>query len=204
MSPTAGDALSSGTGTIIPRGARSKSRTERIVDLHEAVTLAAVSAYVMSERPADATSPLTARSYRASCAMCSPPPKFLASALLSDVTMFHAARPFSHEPYGVPGFGRGRACAPFCDRSDSHRTLGRASYAAPLKIRTSIGNHFSAWANRHCRRAALEVIGPPFAAVVRYRTPCPKAGRWSPSCLFPQQNLSVTSPDDGRSVARWG
>jgi integrase len=28
------------------------------VDLHEAVTLAAVSAYVMSERPADATSPL--------------------------------------------------------------------------------------------------------------------------------------------------
>jgi integrase len=41
-----------------PRGARSKSRTERIVDLHEAVTLAAVSAYVMSERPMDATSPL--------------------------------------------------------------------------------------------------------------------------------------------------
>jgi integrase len=41
-----------------PRGARSKSRTERIVDLHEAVTLEAVSAYVMSERPADAISPL--------------------------------------------------------------------------------------------------------------------------------------------------
>lgn len=41
-----------------PRGARSKSRTERIVDLHEAVTLEAVSTYVMSERPADATSPL--------------------------------------------------------------------------------------------------------------------------------------------------
>ena len=132
------------------------------MDLHEAVTLAAVSAYVMSERPADATSPLTARSYRASCAMCSPPPKFLASALLSDVTMFHAARPFSHEPYGVPGFGRGRACAPFCDRSDSHRTLWRPSHAAPLKIRTSIGDHFSAWANRHCRRAALKVTGPPF------------------------------------------
>jgi integrase len=41
-----------------PRGARSKSRTERIVDLHEAVTLEAVSAYVMSERPVEATSPL--------------------------------------------------------------------------------------------------------------------------------------------------
>ena len=41
-----------------PHGARSKSRTERIVDLHEAVTLEAVSAYVMSERPEDATSPL--------------------------------------------------------------------------------------------------------------------------------------------------
>lgn len=40
-----------------PRGARSKSRMERIVDLHEAVTLEAVSAYVMSERPADAASP---------------------------------------------------------------------------------------------------------------------------------------------------
>jgi integrase/recombinase XerD len=41
-----------------PRGARSKSRTERIVDLHEAVTLEAVSAYIMSERPCEATSPL--------------------------------------------------------------------------------------------------------------------------------------------------
>jgi integrase len=41
-----------------PLGARSKSRTERIVDLLEAVTLEAVSAYVMSERPQDAISPL--------------------------------------------------------------------------------------------------------------------------------------------------
>jgi len=41
-----------------PRGARSKSRTERIVDLHEAVTLEAVTAYVMSERPSHATSPI--------------------------------------------------------------------------------------------------------------------------------------------------
>ena len=41
-----------------PRGARSKSRTERIVDLHEAATLEAVSAYVMSERPSDASSTL--------------------------------------------------------------------------------------------------------------------------------------------------
>ena len=72
-----------------------------------------------------------------------------------------------HEPYGVPGFGGGRACASFCDRSDPHRTLGRQSHDAPLKIRTSIGNHFSAWANRHCRRAALEVTGPPFAALAR-------------------------------------
>lgn len=41
-----------------PRGARSKSRTERIVDLHEAATLEAVAAYVMSERPRDAASPI--------------------------------------------------------------------------------------------------------------------------------------------------
>jgi len=41
-----------------PRGVRQKSRTERVVDLHEAATLEAVSAYVMGERPADAESPL--------------------------------------------------------------------------------------------------------------------------------------------------
>ena len=41
-----------------PRGARSKSRIERMVDLHEAVTLEAVSAYIVRERPTDATSPL--------------------------------------------------------------------------------------------------------------------------------------------------
>ena len=41
-----------------PRGVRSKSRTERIVDLHEAATLEAVSAYVMYERPHDTMSPI--------------------------------------------------------------------------------------------------------------------------------------------------
>jgi integrase/recombinase XerD len=41
-----------------PRGVRSKSRTERVVDLHEAATLEAVSAYVMQERPAEAISPI--------------------------------------------------------------------------------------------------------------------------------------------------
>lgn len=41
-----------------PRGVRQKSRTERVVDLHEAATLEAVSAYVMGERPAEAASPL--------------------------------------------------------------------------------------------------------------------------------------------------
>jgi len=40
-----------------PRGARSKSRTERVVDLHEGATLGAVNRYVMSERPPDASSP---------------------------------------------------------------------------------------------------------------------------------------------------
>ena len=37
-----------------PKGARSKSRYERVVDLHEPEALAAVSAYVMGERPDDA------------------------------------------------------------------------------------------------------------------------------------------------------
>lgn len=41
-----------------PRGARSKSRTERIVDLHEAATLEAVSTYIMTERTPEANSPI--------------------------------------------------------------------------------------------------------------------------------------------------
>ncbi len=40
-----------------PKGARTKSRTERVVDLLQAETLQAVSDYVMRERPSDATSP---------------------------------------------------------------------------------------------------------------------------------------------------
>ncbi|MGP3937281.1 tyrosine-type recombinase/integrase [Nonomuraea sp. KM88] len=38
-----------------PNGARSKSRTERAVGLHEPETLATISAYVMSERPSTPT-----------------------------------------------------------------------------------------------------------------------------------------------------
>lgn len=41
-----------------PKGARSKSRYERVVDLHEPETLAILSTYVMEERPAEADSPL--------------------------------------------------------------------------------------------------------------------------------------------------
>ncbi len=41
-----------------PRGVRQKSRTERVVDLHEAATLEALSAYVMGERPTDAATTL--------------------------------------------------------------------------------------------------------------------------------------------------
>ena len=40
-----------------PRGARGKSRAERVVDLHEPRTLDALSRYVMHERPAEAASP---------------------------------------------------------------------------------------------------------------------------------------------------
>jgi integrase/recombinase XerD len=40
-----------------PHGVRGKSRSERIVDLHEPRTLDAVSRYVMHERPLDADSP---------------------------------------------------------------------------------------------------------------------------------------------------
>ena len=40
-----------------PKGARTKSRTERVVDLLQAETLQAVSDYVMYERPSDTTSP---------------------------------------------------------------------------------------------------------------------------------------------------
>lgn len=40
-----------------PRGARAKSRTERVVDLHEAATLEAVNNYILKERPSDGESP---------------------------------------------------------------------------------------------------------------------------------------------------
>jgi integrase len=40
-----------------PKGVRTKSRTERVVDLHQPETLQAVSDYVMSERPQEAISP---------------------------------------------------------------------------------------------------------------------------------------------------
>jgi integrase len=40
-----------------PKGARTKSRTERVVDLHEPEALAALSAYVATERPREAQSP---------------------------------------------------------------------------------------------------------------------------------------------------
>jgi integrase len=41
-----------------PKGARTKSRTERVVDLREPATLEALSRYVMDERPPDAESPI--------------------------------------------------------------------------------------------------------------------------------------------------
>jgi integrase/recombinase XerD len=40
-----------------PRGVRSKSRTERMVDLHEDATLSAMNTYIMTERPRDTDSP---------------------------------------------------------------------------------------------------------------------------------------------------
>ncbi|MDQ2764627.1 MAG: site-specific integrase, partial [Pseudomonadota bacterium] len=41
-----------------PKGVRSKSRTERVVDIHQPEALAAVSRYVMEERPAGSPSKL--------------------------------------------------------------------------------------------------------------------------------------------------
>src|SRR5207245_9053678 len=41
-----------------PKGVRSKSRIERIVDLHEPEALAALSAYVLTERPGEADTTL--------------------------------------------------------------------------------------------------------------------------------------------------
>jgi integrase len=40
-----------------PKGVRTKSRTERVVDLHQPETLQAVSDFVMSERPQETESP---------------------------------------------------------------------------------------------------------------------------------------------------
>ena len=40
-----------------PKGVRTKSRTERVVDLHEPETLATINAFVMTERPQDTVSP---------------------------------------------------------------------------------------------------------------------------------------------------
>jgi integrase len=41
-----------------PKGARTKSRTERVVDLHEPGTLEALNHYIMDERPRDSESPI--------------------------------------------------------------------------------------------------------------------------------------------------
>jgi len=41
-----------------PRGVRKKSRSERVVDLHEAATLDALSSYILGEWPAGAETPL--------------------------------------------------------------------------------------------------------------------------------------------------
>jgi integrase len=41
-----------------PKGARTKSRTERVVDLHEPATLEAVNRYVIDERPREAETPI--------------------------------------------------------------------------------------------------------------------------------------------------
>ena len=41
-----------------PRGVRTKSRTERLVDLHEPEALHALSTYIMQERPTDTDNPL--------------------------------------------------------------------------------------------------------------------------------------------------
>ena len=54
---TGGAASWGAAAMTIPRGVRSKSRRERVVDLYEPATLAAVSDYVMSDRPGDAQSP---------------------------------------------------------------------------------------------------------------------------------------------------
>ncbi len=40
-----------------PKGARSRSRVERVVDLHDGVTLDSLSVYVLGERPPEAASP---------------------------------------------------------------------------------------------------------------------------------------------------
>jgi len=40
-----------------PKGARTKSRTERVVDLHEPATLEAINRYLMDERPQEAELP---------------------------------------------------------------------------------------------------------------------------------------------------
>jgi hypothetical protein len=70
-----------------------------------------------------------------------------------------------HEPVGVPGF-RDWACPSFCNRSGSHRTLGRQSHGSRLKIWASVGDLFRVSAAGPCCRVS-PTITDPFPPIAR-------------------------------------
>jgi integrase len=81
-----------------PGGARPKSRSERVVDLFEPETLAAVSDYVISQRPMDATSPFVFLVGGASARQCEP----LSYAALVRLFARAATRAGIREPWVTP------------------------------------------------------------------------------------------------------
>jgi len=81
-----------------PKGVRTKSRQERVVDLHEPEALAAVSAYVMRERPADADSPFVFLVGGRGAKRCEP----LGYQALCKLFARHCARLGIREPWVTP------------------------------------------------------------------------------------------------------
>jgi len=81
-----------------PKGARTKSRVERVVDLLEPETLQAVSTYVMQERPADSESPFVFLVGGKGAKRCQP----LSYHALVKLFARHCARLGIREPWKTP------------------------------------------------------------------------------------------------------
>jgi integrase len=102
-----------------PKGARTKSRTERLVDLHEPGTLEALNHYVMNERPFDSSSPIVFLVGGRGSRRCEP----LSYAALVKLFQRHCERAGIRAPWVTPHCANSsRGCPEWSPRSSRLRT----------------------------------------------------------------------------------